>query len=268
MRADILTGKYAAGEQIPSGPELTRRYGIAKATVARALDVLRDEGLIVTRKGKGSFVRRRTERPVELRLRVDAAFEADSVTVDFSGFSSETLHGAMREPLDKVRSGRRAPRRIAVRLLLPDTSVRMAVAVPADRSESRKPAVNHGHEIKGSVETLAELGLVPSASVEIRFFPASSLFELYVVNGVEAFFSYSLPHQRGMSVEGEEKDSHDIATMDTTLMHWEAGLFLQQSQQWFDSAWDNSSVAGAVGREEARETRSRGPRLGRRSDIT
>ncbi|MFR9723573.1 GntR family transcriptional regulator [Streptomyces sp. MS19] len=255
LRADILTGKYAAGEQIPSGPELMRRYEVAKATVARALDVLRDEGLIVTRKGKGSFVRQRTERPVGLRPHLEAAFEGESVTIDFSGFSSETLNGAMTEPLDKVRSGRLTPQKISVRLLLPDTSVHMAVPVlvdelrddPALRSRAGQLAVTHAGGLKHSVEVLAELGLVQSAKVEIRFFKASALFKLYVINGAEAFFGYYPLRQRKMVVEGEEKEFFDITGKDTTLFHYSASpdesslgsQYVQQSQRWFDSTWDS-----------------------------
>ncbi|MDT0317872.1 hypothetical protein [Streptomyces millisiae] len=38
--------------------------------------------------------------------------------------------------------------------------------------------------IKHSVEVLAEVGLVQSATVDIRFFQASVLFKLYIINGV------------------------------------------------------------------------------------
>jgi hypothetical protein len=63
---------------------------------------------------------------------LEAAFTQPQVTIDFAGFSSETLHNALQELLDTVRSGRLAPGSIAVRLLLPDTSVPMAVPVLVD----------------------------------------------------------------------------------------------------------------------------------------
>ncbi|MCE7078839.1 GntR family transcriptional regulator [Streptomyces sp. ST2-7A] len=255
LRAEILTGKYAAGDQLPSGPELMRRYQVAKATVARALDVLRDDGLIVTKKGKGSFVRQRTERPVGLRPHLESAFEEDTVRIDFTGFSSETLHNAMQEPLDKVRSGRLTPQSISVRLLLPDTSVNMAVPVLADglkddpalRHRAGQLAVNYAGGIKHGVEMLAELGLVQSAKVEIRFFRASALFKLYLLNGTEAFFGYYPLRQRKMVVDGEERDFFDITGKDTTLFHHSTGpddsslgsQYVQQSQRWFDSTWDS-----------------------------
>ncbi|MDT0307015.1 GntR family transcriptional regulator [Streptomyces sp. DSM 44917] len=253
LRADILTGKYQPGDQIPSGPELVQRYGVAKATVAKALDLLRDEGLIVTRKGKGSFVRHRTERPVGLRPHLEAAFEEPQVTIDFAGFSSETLHNAIQEPLDKVRSGRLTPQSIAVRLLLPDSTEPMAVPVLVDglsddralRQRAGQIATMNAGGIKHSVEVLAELGLVQSASVEIRFYKASALFKLYIINGGEAFFGFYPLRQRTMTVEDDSKTFFDITGKDTTLFHHSVGpdeaalgsQYVRQSQMWFDSAW-------------------------------
>jgi DNA-binding transcriptional regulator YhcF (GntR family) len=255
LRADILTGKYAPGDQIPSGPELVKRYGVAKATVARALDLLRDEGLILTRKGKGSYVRQRTERPVGLRPHLEAAFDEPQVSIDFAGFSSETLHNAIQEPLDKVRSGRLTPQSIAVRLLLPDSDAHMAVPVlvdglrddPALRNRAGQLGVTYAGGIAHSVEVLAELGLVQSAQVQVRFFRASALFKLYIVNGSEVFFGYYPLRQRKMTVEGEPKEFFDITGKDTTLFHHSAGpddaslgsQYVQQSQMWFDSIWNS-----------------------------
>ncbi|MFE0688997.1 GntR family transcriptional regulator [Streptomyces xiamenensis] len=255
LRAEIRTGKYGPGDQLQSGPELVKRFGVAKATIAKALDQLRDEGLIVTRKGKGSFVRQRTERPIGLRPHLEAAFEEQQVTIDFAGFSSETLHGAIQEPLDKVRSGRLTPQSITVRLLLPDSTAPMAVPVLVDelrddsalRARAGQIAVTHAGGIKHSVEVLAELGLVQSAKVEIRVCRASALFKLYIVNGSEAFFGFYPLRQRTMEVADEEKTFFDITGKDATLFHHSAGAdelalgsqYVQQSQRWFDSVWES-----------------------------
>ncbi|MFE9697896.1 GntR family transcriptional regulator [Streptomyces sp. NPDC006270] len=77
----------------PSQKELTEAYGFARATIQRALRELKDEGLIVSRKGSGVYVRNRTERPACLRPYVEQAFASQNVSIDFAGFSSETLHG-------------------------------------------------------------------------------------------------------------------------------------------------------------------------------
>ncbi|MFI6802618.1 GntR family transcriptional regulator [Streptosporangium canum] len=56
IRREIAAGRYAVGEQLPVARELADKYGVAMMTIGNALAVLRDEGLIETRQGSGSFV--------------------------------------------------------------------------------------------------------------------------------------------------------------------------------------------------------------------
>ncbi|MER5961187.1 winged helix-turn-helix domain-containing protein [Streptomyces sp. NPDC002057] len=65
--AAIRTRRLAPGEKLPSHKELTELYGFARATIQRALRDLEDEGLVISRKGSGVYVRNRTERPAGLR---------------------------------------------------------------------------------------------------------------------------------------------------------------------------------------------------------
>src|SRR5258706_9216967 len=115
LRAAILTGRYKPGERLPSQNDLSDRYDVARETVKAALRALRDERLIVTRQGSGAFVRAQTERPIGLRPHVESAFERADVTIDFAGFTGETLHGVLQEPLDKIRAGRLTPATIGIR---------------------------------------------------------------------------------------------------------------------------------------------------------
>ncbi|WP_327316277.1 GntR family transcriptional regulator [Streptomyces sp. NBC_01235] len=56
LRRDVLQGRIKPGEQMPSIRELQDRFGVANMTARAALNVLRDEGLIYTIHGRGSFV--------------------------------------------------------------------------------------------------------------------------------------------------------------------------------------------------------------------
>jgi|RhiMethySRZTD1v2_1073278.scaffolds.fasta_scaffold757911_2 DNA-binding GntR family transcriptional regulator len=58
LRGLIESGGLAPGAQLPTHKVLAEEYGVAVETVKRALALLRDEGLILTRQGKGSYVRR------------------------------------------------------------------------------------------------------------------------------------------------------------------------------------------------------------------
>ncbi|WLW52541.1 GntR family transcriptional regulator [Streptomyces lincolnensis] len=59
--ADAIAGKIASGDlapdrPIPSENHLADEYGVARLTARRAAQELRERGLIVTVRGKGSFV--------------------------------------------------------------------------------------------------------------------------------------------------------------------------------------------------------------------
>jgi DNA-binding GntR family transcriptional regulator len=57
LRSAITGGQLGPGAQLPSYSALSAEYGVAPNTVKGALSALRAEGLIVSRQGKGSFVR-------------------------------------------------------------------------------------------------------------------------------------------------------------------------------------------------------------------
>ncbi|HLZ69167.1 MAG TPA: GntR family transcriptional regulator [Dehalococcoidia bacterium] len=56
LRARIGAGAYGAGGAIESEADLGRAYGVSRVTVRRALEELRREGLLTSRKGAGWFV--------------------------------------------------------------------------------------------------------------------------------------------------------------------------------------------------------------------
>jgi GntR family transcriptional regulator len=56
LRARVEAGEFAAGRLLPSEAELGARYDASRVTVRRALEVLRDEGLLDARQGFGWFV--------------------------------------------------------------------------------------------------------------------------------------------------------------------------------------------------------------------
>lgn len=49
-----------AGEQLPSEPELAQKLGVSRSTLREALRALKDKGLIVRRRGVGTFVQSRS----------------------------------------------------------------------------------------------------------------------------------------------------------------------------------------------------------------
>jgi GntR family transcriptional regulator len=56
LRRRVESGEYGAGGLLPSESELSSVHGVSRVTVRKALDLLRDEGLIDARQGFGWFV--------------------------------------------------------------------------------------------------------------------------------------------------------------------------------------------------------------------
>src|ERR1700739_4605491 len=80
LRHRIESGEYSPGSLMPSEHQLSDEFQITRATVVRALRLLRADGWIETQQGKGSFVRGRpalaaleAQRPGEDALNRDEA---------------------------------------------------------------------------------------------------------------------------------------------------------------------------------------------------
>ena len=58
LRRRINDGRLPPGARVPSTRQLVRDWGVAMATASRAIAILRDEGLVVTRPGSGTTVRK------------------------------------------------------------------------------------------------------------------------------------------------------------------------------------------------------------------
>ena len=56
LLAAIQRGEYRSGDRLPSEMELCKQYNASRITVAKAIDTLRNEGLVVRRAGSGSYV--------------------------------------------------------------------------------------------------------------------------------------------------------------------------------------------------------------------
>jgi DNA-binding transcriptional regulator YhcF (GntR family) len=255
LRAAILTRAIKPGERLPSQAQLAANYGVARMTVQQALRVLKEEGITVSRQGSGVFARSRTERPIGLRPHIERAFESQHVRIDFSGYTAETLHGIINEPLDMVRSGRVTPGSIHIRLLLCDMSQPLALPViehhtPAESTAARTRMTQIGNRhiegITEATEELANLGLVEFASVETRLYNSPPLFKCYLINDTHAFFGYYPVVRHVVQLGGERRATLDPMGKDAVLFHYAndgdldsvGSQFVQQTRAWFQSIWD------------------------------
>lgn len=196
----------------------------------------------------------RVSRPAGLRPHIERAFTQKTVTIDFAGFSGETLHGVLQEPLDLVREGRMSPQSIRIRILVPDLSNPIGLPVRADtgeddpqvRARMRRIMRRHTQGVEDVVRELEHLGIVPEACVEIRVYRSVPMFKVYIINEKEVFFGY-YPAKENIILLGHEKpEIHDLMGRDSTLFRYiEDGnplsidsQYVNQTKMWFTSIWD------------------------------
>ncbi len=56
LRCDIVSQQIASGSSIGTQSELAKRFGVSLITIKKAIRILEDERLVVSRQGKGTFV--------------------------------------------------------------------------------------------------------------------------------------------------------------------------------------------------------------------
>ena len=71
LRADVVSGRYAVGDRLPSVRNLAEEFSVANATAARALNVLQDDGVVVSRPGLGTVVRKTPDATRSLQEQVE-----------------------------------------------------------------------------------------------------------------------------------------------------------------------------------------------------
>lgn len=64
LREDITTGRLRPGQRLPSETTLQQQHGLARETVRRSIAILRNEGLVVVRRGHGVSVKEQRQLQV------------------------------------------------------------------------------------------------------------------------------------------------------------------------------------------------------------
>jgi GntR family transcriptional regulator len=60
LRQQIESGQLQPDRPIPSESTLRQEYGVARGTARKAVELLREHGLVVTVRGRGTYVRPET----------------------------------------------------------------------------------------------------------------------------------------------------------------------------------------------------------------
>jgi DNA-binding transcriptional regulator YhcF (GntR family) len=101
LRRDIVDGRLAPGDKLPSESELIEQHGISRGTAREAITALRTEGIIVVEHGRGAYVSHvdallhtRVTSTSDTPLRLREAFERD-VTAQGRTATTRTIDAAI-----------------------------------------------------------------------------------------------------------------------------------------------------------------------------
>ncbi|PWI20591.1 GntR family transcriptional regulator [Streptomyces sp. Act143] len=262
----MTDGTYGVGSFLPPQRELVTEFGVSRDTIQRALRELADEGWIQSRQGSGSRViktqRIQSSAPKAVRSRhgatlghiISAAFEEPEVTLDVYTLTAESLDAHIRVQVERIHAREIAPERIAMRLLLPDTTQPLPYPrVKGDkedlRLQERLRAISsrHTESLHGSLKDLRTEGKVPSVGFEIRHTPLVPPFKLYLINRTEALHGmYDVIERQIELDDGEVVTALDVLGLGATLTHQvkdeedpnaPGSVFVDNMQTWFDSVW-------------------------------
>jgi DNA-binding GntR family transcriptional regulator len=106
LRERIAAGEFPPGTQLPTGRELAVEFDVAPNTVLAAIRELRDEGLVASQQGRGTFVR---DGAVEAIRGGSAEFRLLSEKLDAITSALELLTARVSELEDALHESRRSP---------------------------------------------------------------------------------------------------------------------------------------------------------------
>ncbi|AFL51127.1 GntR family transcriptional repressor for pyruvate dehydrogenase complex [Sinorhizobium fredii] len=101
----IADGRFPVNERLPSEQNLAAMFGASRPVVREALERLRTDGLIVSRKGSGSYVRQKPDSSVLRQVPVGSLADVQRFFEFRSGLEAEAAELAARnwQPVDKAR---------------------------------------------------------------------------------------------------------------------------------------------------------------------
>src|SRR6266536_3034970 len=82
LREQVQAGELRAGEALPSEAALSQRFGVGRDAVRDALAMLRSEGLVITTRGIGTFVRGPADELAVVRVGLGTRVSARIPTAD------------------------------------------------------------------------------------------------------------------------------------------------------------------------------------------
>jgi len=98
IRLDIVGGKLAAGDRLPTEAALAERFSVNRHTVRRALAVLAEQGVVIAEQGRGTFVRSiaRLSYPIGRRTRLSEGLRGQASELLSAGIGHRIENASVR----------------------------------------------------------------------------------------------------------------------------------------------------------------------------
>lgn len=101
LESKIIKGQYKPNERLPLEKEMCLSYGVSKITIRKAMDKLVMNGLVVKKRGSGSFVNGINKKQVE-DVSTSLQFTGFSKTYNHENISTKILRFQVINPNDEV----------------------------------------------------------------------------------------------------------------------------------------------------------------------
>ncbi|MDR3596007.1 GntR family transcriptional regulator [Clostridium sp.] len=101
IRNGILNGKYNTNEQLPLEKEMCEQYGVSRITIKKAVDELVTQGLVIKRRGAGTFVKALNDSDVQ-ELSLAKQFAGFTETNRDKKVSSEIIKFEVIHPTEDI----------------------------------------------------------------------------------------------------------------------------------------------------------------------
>ncbi|OIV37805.1 hypothetical protein BIV57_09590 [Mangrovactinospora gilvigrisea] len=252
LRDAIDAGRYHAGEKLPSQGDLAGEFEVSRPTVQLALKILENDGVIdPMQRGRRAVVAgdraQVSEGGIFLADAVETAFgEQQDVTIDYFGFTAETLNSAMQLPIRRMRIGALQPKSVTLRLMLPSDGAHLALPRSVTDPDDARPRQRMDGIRRNQVGVLrtqfAQMQKLAVPRTELRFelrtVPLTPTFKLYVLNR-RAVFSGLYQVQKWVTPldGGAEVEAYDVAGFNLDLRR-HTGTYAEELKAWFESYWD------------------------------
>jgi GntR family transcriptional regulator len=167
LQQAILSGKFAPGSQLPPEFDLMAQLGVSRTTLREALKRLEEQGLIIRRRGRGTYVR---ERSIVKDLSLNFGI---SEMITQAGFTPGVRSAALRhEP---------APPEVALALAIPEGAP--LVVIERVRTADERPVV-WSRDMLPAAELEPRRLTTEDLATRSLYASLSDLFHIRVARGV------------------------------------------------------------------------------------